>query len=100
MKFTVNVFGRKLRYDMTLEELIKEHAETMFCYTENSYFDGYIEEMPSVEEFVENTYDDVINGRDCTIALDGTEFDMVFPDEVRFLGAEKIKGIIKGAYSS
>lgn len=33
MKFTVNVFGRKLRYDMTLEELIKEHAETMFCYT-------------------------------------------------------------------
>lgn len=56
--------------------------------------------MPSVEEFVEDTYDDVINGRNCAIALDGTEFDMVFPDEVRFLGAEKIKGIIKGAYSS
>lgn len=100
MKFTVNVFGRKFRYDMTLEELIKAHAETVFGYTENSYMDGYTEEMPSVEEFVEDVYDSVINGYTCAIALDGTEIDMVFPDEVRFLGAEKIKGIIRGVYNS
>lgn len=98
MKFTVNVFGRKFGYDMSLEELIKEHAETVFGYTENSYMDGYIEEMPSVKEFVEDIYDNVVNGYKCPIALDGTEFEMVFPDEVRFLGAEKIKSIIKEAY--
>lgn len=98
MKFTVNVFGRKFGYDMSLEELIKEHAETMFCYTENSYYDGYIEKMPPVEEFVDDIYDNVVNGHKCPIALDGTEIDMVFPDEVRFLTSEKIKGIIRSVY--
>ena len=100
MKFTVNVFGRELRYDMTLEELIKAYAETIFDYTENTYVDGWIDKMPSVDEFVEDVYHYVVSGYECAITLDGTEIEMIFPDEVRFLGAEKIKGIIKGAYSS
>lgn len=97
MKFTVNVFGRKIEFDMSLEELIEAYAETIFGYTENSYMDGDIDEMPPIEEFVEDIYDNVINGYKCPIALDGTEIEMVFPDEVRFLGAEKIKGIIRNA---
>lgn len=98
MKFTVNVFGRKFRYDMTLEELIEAYAETMFGYTENTYMDGHIDEMPPIEEFVEDVYRYVVNGYKCAIALDGTEIEMVFPEEVRFLGAEKIKGIIRSVY--
>lgn len=98
MKFTVNVFGRKFRYDMTLEELIRTHAETIFGYTENSFLDGHIEKMPTATEFVEDVYDNVVNGYNCSIALDGTEIEIVFPDEVRFIGSEKIKAIIKEAY--
>lgn len=97
MKFTVNIFGMKSEYDMSLEELIVAYAETMYGYTENSYLDGHIDEMPPIEEFVEDVYRYVVNGYKCLIALDGTEIEMVFPDEVRFLGAEKIKGIIRNA---
>lgn len=94
------MFGQTEYYDMTLEELIREHAELMFAYAENSFFDGYTDKLPSIEDFVNDVYDNIVNGNECEISLDGTCFDFVFPDSVRFIGTDTIKAIIRSAYNS
>lgn len=97
MRFTGKFLGWEKDYDMSYEELIKEHALLMYGYDENSFLDGYIDQMPPAEEFIDRIYDNVVNGWECEIVTEeGICFPVVFPRDVRFLGKERIMNIIKG----
>lgn len=87
-----------MTYDMTIQDLIREFTLTQWGYADNEYMDGYRDEMPDIEHFVDELYEYVVNRHACEIILDGgVAIDYIFPDETRFLGTEGIKNIIHEA---
>ena len=64
----------------------------------NSVSDGCIEKMPAKEDFVKTVYDSIMsgvsNGVWSKIDMDSTCGSAYVPDEIRFLGEERIKEII------
>lgn len=98
MDFTVEIFGKKFAYNMTLGELIGEYAITQWGYIENSVMDGYMDEFPEIDEFANELYHNIVSGEGCEIITDeGIGFDMVFPEAVRFIGKREIIAIITNA---
>ena len=99
MKFTVEIFGRKFNYDMTLDQLIGEYATTQLGYIDNDISDGNRDNPPSRDGFISDMYRDIVTGSPCEIMLDdGIGFNMVFPESVRFETTTGIKEIIGKEY--
>lgn len=100
MRLTITIQGGSKKYDLTLDELIRAHAEARMSDLEVQYWDGCItkENALSEEAFVDSVYADIVGGKECEINLDGAYIDFVFPESVRFYTAAKIKSIIRDCH--
>lgn len=69
----------------------------------NTVSDGDLDKMPEVEEFVEDTYRQIMSGQAdgvwSEIDNEGSSGSIDVPDEIRFLGEQKIKAIIRDYYT-
>ena len=80
------------------EDYVRGTADIEWEEYRNSVSDGCIEKMPAKEVFVKAVYDSIMsgvsNGVWSKIDMDSTCGSADVPDEIRFLGEERIKGII------
>lgn len=99
MKFTVNVCGQKIAYNLTEKELVHLYADQTMEMYENMVSDGDMEQGPTQDEFVARIYRDIAAGKECELELDSTVIDFVFPQSVRFMTKSAIEDIIKECWT-
>ncbi len=100
ISLTVNLPWMSIRYTLprgTLD-LIALASDTQLGYFDNEVMDGYRDAMPDEAEFVDMMYDDIVNGATMPVILGGSEVDVSFGDDVRFLTADIIKSEIRSVY--
>lgn len=69
----------------------------------NTVSDGDMEKMPEVEEFVEDTYRQIMSGQAdgvwSEMDNEGSSGSIDVPDDIRFMGEQTIKTIIRDYYT-
>lgn len=82
---------------LTLKEIVLNVAENTLGLEKNEWYDGYREEMISLEEFQQEVYNQCVSDS-IELDLNGTVISMDTPKEVRFFGKEGIYAIASEVY--